>query len=215
MDSEWAMFGAFVTDAASMSYGLKVIDACQGGNQHQRWWRPSWWRRRPLGLGCPRGLLKQLVGSGWPEGRLLQWLWKQKLGLGRNSGRLWRRTFCGPRGGSGKMFGNLLISPNIDAVSLEEIWTVHYHLLWTVACLIHNLCGLNCFLLYLFVYNAISSIMQTSLFCSLKSIKNIIFMFNSTPNFIDFRIFQPLWSAWIKWSNDDCGTLIQSFVVAS
>ena len=55
-------------------------------------------------LGCPRDHLKQLTDTRWLKGLQHWWLLKLKLGCGRNSGRLWRRTFGWPQGCPGKPF---------------------------------------------------------------------------------------------------------------
>ena len=55
--------------------------------------------------GRPRGLLRQLTGTGRPSVRQHGQSRKQKLGSGKSSGRPWRRTTGRPRRNSGKPSG--------------------------------------------------------------------------------------------------------------
>jgi len=41
MQSKWTMFKASIVEVADRSCGQKVIGACRGGNQRNRWWTPG------------------------------------------------------------------------------------------------------------------------------------------------------------------------------
>jgi len=38
MEPEWAMFRAYIVEAAAKSCGQKAVGACRGGNLRTRWW---------------------------------------------------------------------------------------------------------------------------------------------------------------------------------
>ncbi len=96
---------------------MSVVVATSGpAGEYQR-------RRRPFGLGWPRGLLKQQTGTGRPGGLQLRWSWKQIPGFGGSSGRLWRRTFGWPQGSSGK--GKAFNLPlDLSSGNGHELWVV-------------------------------------------------------------------------------------------
>jgi len=79
MESEWIMFKASIVVADDRSCGRKFIGACCGGNPRTQWWTP--WVREVVKLKkeaflawLAQGvLLKQLTGTGRPEGLQMRW----------------------------------------------------------------------------------------------------------------------------------------------
>ena len=64
MESEWTMFRTSM-DADSMSYSLKIVGACRGGNRRICWWTPAVMEAVKLkeAFQAPGGHPKQLTGT--------------------------------------------------------------------------------------------------------------------------------------------------------
>ncbi len=93
VESEWAMFKASIVEVAARSCAQKVVGAYRGGKPKDPLVDTSGEGSRQaekgglLGLGWPRGLLKQQTGTRRPGGLQFWWSRKQKPRCGRSSGR--------------------------------------------------------------------------------------------------------------------------------